>query len=213
MRKKLIMSCMAVAAFAAFVIAPVASASPALTETTTGGPLIAVGSSIKATNTGVTKFTLERGGQSIECTHAEFRGTVTANSGTQIKVEIKKSAFGVNYTFSGTGTSGDCTSPLGSVKPTMTSALCLETVPGTDNVKYTGCGANITVTLDITGLPECNYAAASLTGTYLTNADATVNLTDPSTKEVGGSFLCPDEIFVDMDLDLTTTDGTTLFIS
>ncbi len=209
MHKKLITACMAIAAFAAFVIAPAASASPALTETTTGGPLVAVGSSIKGTNTGETKFTIVKGGSAVVCTHAEMKGTLTGNSGTKIKGEIPSGGA----TFKGTASGEDCTSSLGAIKPTLTSKLCLETNTGADTVKVDGCGANITFSLDVTNVTTCKYKAASVSGTFITSADATVNVSEQPAVLAESNFLCPSEGWLDMDFDLTTTDGTTLYIS
>lgn len=218
MHKKLITACLAIAAFAAFVVAPAASASPVLTEITKiddgGGVITEVsdtlspGTSIKGTNTGNTLFTIEKDKTAVECTHAEFRGNVTVNNGAQIKGEIPVGGS----SFSGTGANGDCTSPLGDIAPTVTSKLCLETTLGTDNVKITGCGANIKFSLKVTGLTTCNYKAAEVTGTFKTGADATVNLSEQRATLESGLF-CPGEGWLDMDFDLTTTDGTTLLVS
>lgn len=203
MYKKLMMACMAVAAFAAFVVAPAASASPVLTE---NGEPLAVGSSIQGTNTGPTLFS---GGFNVTCTTAVINGKVTS-SGTPIKGEVAAGAA----TFSGTGAGGDCTSALGDTKPTVNSKLCLETVTGTDNVKVTGCGASVTFSLNVTGITTCRYSAASVTGTFQTNADATVNLNaQPASEEEPRAFFCPDTGTLTMDFDLYTTDGTTLTIS
>ena len=204
MHKKLMMACMAIAAFAAFVVAPAASASPVLTE---GGVALGTGVSIKATNTGITKFTASTG-TVVECTHAEFKGTVTKNSGTKIAGEIPLGSA----SFSGTGEGGDCTSGLGPVKPTVTTRLCLET--SGDTVIITGCNGNpVTFTLDVTGLTECPYSAASVTGTFNTNADATVNVSEQLATRSNSNFFCPSSGKLDMDFDLTTTGGQTLFIS
>ncbi len=212
MHKKLILACMAIAAFAAFVIAPAASASPELNE---GGSTVAVGSSIKATNTGDTRFTLTKGGSAVVCTHAEFKGSVTGNTGTKVKGEIPLStAEKPTYTFSGTGEGGDCTSPIGVVKPTLTSKLCLETA-AEDKVLVTGCGGNVTFSLDVTKVTTCKYSTASVIGSYATplGSDATVNVSEGEAGLAEPNFLCPSAGWLDMDFDLTTTDGTTLTVS
>jgi hypothetical protein len=136
MHKKLIMACMAIAALAAFVVAPGASGSPVLTDPV--ATALAVGASVKGTNTGAARITTTVG--TIECSHTEFKGTVAQNSGTSIKIEIPAHSF----IFSGTAVGSDCTGPsvLGPMKPTMSSKLCIETVTGTDNVKVTGCGSS-----------------------------------------------------------------------
>ncbi|HET9677323.1 MAG TPA: hypothetical protein VFP21_07465 [Solirubrobacterales bacterium] len=211
MHKKLMLACMAIAAFAAFVVAPAASATPVLTE---NGVAVSNGASIKGTNTGNTLFTIQGFKEPVECTHAEFKGTLTANTGTTIAGEIPQST-GANYTFSGTGAGGDCTSPIGDIKPTLISALCLHAAKGSDNVTINGCGSNpVTFRLDSTTGLTCNYSVSFLTGTYSTTGDATINLSEQeAVLEKNESFLCPGAGKLDMDFDLYTTDGTTLAIS
>jgi hypothetical protein len=208
MYKKLMLACMAIAAFAAFVIAPAASASPVLTETTTGGPALAVGSSITGKNTGNTVFS--GSGLTIECSNADLKGTLTKNNGTEIAGEIPAGSA----SFTGTGTSGDCTSNLGSASATVNSALCMATIPKTDNVTVTGCsGKSVEFTLSVTGTGNCKYASATVTGTFLTNADATVKITNQGAKKVEGGIFCPGEGVLNMDFDLQTTAGTTIYVS
>lgn len=197
MHKKLMMACMAIAAFAAFVVAPAASASPILTDE--GQPL-AVGTSITGKNTGETRFT---GGFEVKCSVAHFTGTLKS-AGTPIKGEIP--VGGANFT--GTGAGGTCTSALGNTTVNVTSKICLETVAATDNVNVSGCGGVITFDLTAAGI-TCKYSTASLTGTYITNAEATVNLSEqPATEENHELFFCPDTGKIDMDIDLYTTGAT-----
>ncbi|MGN6588416.1 MAG: hypothetical protein ACTHKT_13260 [Solirubrobacterales bacterium] len=214
MHKKLMMACMAIAAFAAFVIAPAASASPVLTEGTTAvlphntaktctedptGCII-------GTNTGVTKFTAS--GFNVECDHDVLTGWVTKNSGTKIEGTVPAG----KAEFHGTGTGTDCTSALGPVKVTVTSELCLATGEITtsngtkdpDGVTVTGCGANVKFDLEITGTGNCEYSTASVLGTYLTNAAATVNISEQAASKVAGGIFCPSSGKLDMDFDLYT---------
>jgi len=209
MHKKLMLACMAIAAFAAFVIAPAASASPVLTEPSVTPETVPVGASIKGTNTGDTFFTIAKDSTKVDCTHAEFKGTVTKNSAGQIKGEIPLGGS----SFSGTGANGDCTSPLGDIAPSVTSKLCLETVEGTDSVKVTGCGANVSFSLKVTNVTTCKYSVASVTGTFVTGADATVNVSEGEAALAEPNVFCPSKGWLDMDFDLTTTDGTTLNVS
>jgi hypothetical protein len=203
MHKKLMMACMAIAAFAAFVIAPAASASPVLTDS---GVPVPVGTSVEGHSTGITKFT----GFGVECTTGNLKGTVTANTGTTIAGEVAAGAA----TFTGTGTNGDCTSPLGSIGVKLVSKLCFDTVSKTDNVTITGCGANpITFTLTITGSVPCSYKAATVTGTFVTNGPATINISEQEAtgEGEGNSFICPTSGKLDMDFDLYTTGRTVQF--
>jgi hypothetical protein len=205
MRKKLIMTCAAIAAFAAFVVAPVASASPVLTSE---GKAVAVGTAVTGSNTGVFKFE-GGGGYTIECSSVDLAAKVTANSGTKIQLEA---AIG-GFTTSGTGVSGDCTASWGPTKLGW-GKMCFATVGGTDNVSITGCGAGIALTTNITGTATCQYSAASGTGTFVTNADAQITVSSlPEQKTEGSGFLCPSEVKFSMIFDLTTVGGGTLLTS
>jgi hypothetical protein len=206
MYKKLLMACMAVAAFAAFVIAPAASASPVLTSPV--GTALATGSTIKGTNEGITKFTA--GELTVECSSAVLTGTLLKNNGT----EIEGTVLGTNAVFTGTGTSGDCTSKLGSTKPTVNGELCLKNVKGADTLTVNGCGTNpVDFSLNVTGVVTCRYTAASVTGTYETNKDAKVVVFEqPATRKEGG-FLCPETGKLDMTFNLTTGAGATILVS
>jgi len=199
MHKKLIMACMAIAAFAAFVVAPVASASPVLTHNPAAPTAVAAGSSITGTNTihkgeagEETVNAVFTGGFNVTCAEASLAGTLTKNNGTEIKGEIP--VGGAKYT----GKAGaDCTSALGNVTATVNSKLCLESQAEPVNTfKITGCGANVTFSLAITGSVTCKYEAASITATFTTgqSADGVIHITEqPAKGEATNSFLCPSE--------------------
>jgi hypothetical protein len=213
MHKKIIMTCMAIAAFAAFVVAPAASGAT-LTEPTAGGVIhhVAVGSSITG-EASETKFTA--GNSTVTCASAHMSGTVTANSNGTVAGEIAA----LNPLFTGTGSGGDCTSNgLGPVKPTVNSKLCLHVAKGTDTGSVTGCaGAPVTFTLDVTNLGlQCKYEKASIAVLITTEpADAEVLVEEGqiAKKEAGGSFFCPEQGELDMEFRLTTTTGQTLTFS
>lgn len=202
MQKKLIMACAAIAAFAAFVVAPVASASPVLTDT---GKAVPVGTEIIGSDPGnVLLFTSP---YAPICSTFAFNFIVTTNSGTKIKLELPVG----KSSFSGTGAGGDCTSSLGAFSFGWNSKLCLETAEK-DTVAVTGCGQNATFTTNITSGPICKYHASSFVGTFATNSDATFTFTNqPFVREE--NVLCPMQTSLDMAIDLTTTAGETLFIS
>jgi len=206
MHKKLMMACMAIAAFAAFVIAPAASASPVLTDPV-GSPL-AVGASVTGTNVGNTFF---KGGIEVICSHAHIPGNVTANTGSTIAGSVAAGAA----QFTGTGAGGECTTGSGGTAlVTVNSALCFDTVAKTDTVSITGCGTNpVTFTLNITGLATCKYQKSTITGTFETSKDATINLAGAPAEKDEGGFLCPNEGTLTMDFVLTTTDGSTILLS
>lgn len=209
MHKKLIMACMAIAAFAAFVVAPAASASPVLTS---GGVTVPVGTSITGSATD-TLFT-GSGGVVVTCTTAHLVGTVTEDTGTSIAGEIEKET----PVFKGTGTGEDCTG-LGSVKPVVTSKLCLKTIAKTD-VEFTidGClveGVTKPVTFDLisTGIATCRYEVATLSGKAETGKSTITVGSQPAKLEAGGSIFCPAEGVLDMTFSVSTTSGTPITIS
>jgi hypothetical protein len=199
MHKKLIMVCMAIAAFAAFVVAPAASASPVLTDV---GKAFATGASIEGKNTGIIKFT---GGFDVECATGILRGTVTSNTGTKIKGTIP--VGGVDLT--GTASGFDCTSFFGATKVSVTSEICFETVTGNDTIVFTGCASNVVFDLEVTGLGNCKYETTSITGTYVTNSGATSNISEQPFKFKEGVWPCPTEGKLDFDFDLYTTGSAT----
>ena len=198
MHKQLI--AIAIAAFGAVVAAPAASASPVLTD---NGVPVAVGASIEGRNTGNIRFT---GSSNIDCSNAVLTGTLTKNSGTKIEATIPVGAV----TIAGTGTGGDCTSPLGSMKERFDSELCLAT--GTiDNFVLTGCGAAaVLFTMEITGTGPCKYSASAINGVFITNAaPATINVSEQEVKKVEGGFFCPSSGKLDMEFDLYTNGTNT----
>jgi hypothetical protein len=213
MHKKLMMACVAIAAFAAFVIAPAASASPVLTENGVAVPVHpnaaktcaeeATGC-ITGKNTGETKFT---GSINVNCSNADLSGPLTKNNGTEIVGEIPVGGA----SFTGTATGGDCTSTGLFTAPAavaVTSKLCLATVNKSDNVTVTGCGSSVKFTLTLTGLGPCEYATPTVLGTY-TTGEATVNINEQvATLQNTGSF-CPTSGKLDMDFDLYTYNTTT----
>jgi len=202
MHKKLIMVCTALASLAAFITAPVASASPVLTSE---GVAVAVGAEVKGQNTGNVSFT---GPVEVVCSTAFLNMKITANAGSQIKAEVPAGSFN----FTGTDSDGDCTNPFGAFRGVW-SKLCLETVTGTDNVKITGCGSSATLTTNMTTLSPCKYSSASMTGSFLTNAGATVSVSGQEFKLEEGGISCLSAWKLDMDLDLTSSSGGALTIS
>jgi hypothetical protein len=204
MHKKLIMACVATAAFAAFAVPPASAAQ--LTE---NGTAVPVGASITGRSTVQVKIT--SAAFTFECTSTHVVGTVTANSSGTIAGEIPIGGLSL----SGTGPGGDCTSSLGSAKPTVTSKMCLHIAKGTDTGTMTGCGEVIRFKLDFTGVITCKYEAPSISGTILTGAnDAEIlGLEQAVIVESPAPLFCPKEAKIDTQWALTTTDGTTLKFS
>jgi hypothetical protein len=203
MHKKLIIAYMAVAAFAAF-IAPTASASPVLTE---GGVALPAGASIEGASTSTgSGFT---GAISVTCSRTRIKAILTGNIGVHITFEVPVGSA----SFTGTGTGGDCTSTGLFAAPaavSVTSKLCLETVPKTDNVTITGCGgASVKFALNLTGLGPCEYSTATVLGTFVTNAGATINVLEQAAALTNTGSFCPTSGKLDMHFDLYSTGGTT----
>jgi hypothetical protein len=205
MYKKLIVTAIAITVTTATTGATTASASPVLTE---NGAKVLVGSPITGSSTGLALFTA--GIFTLSCPNVHLTGTVTANGGTQVKMEVPRGSVA----FSGTGNGGTtCTTGGGNVSWAFASKLCMETVTGTDNIKITGCVGNILFTIG-----GCEYSATSMNATFSTNADASLNLSEPTlvrTKEglLVGAVGCPLTAKLDLFMDLTTTNETTLSIS
>ena len=206
MHKKIIMACIAIAAFTAFAASSASAAH--LRESNTTGETLGAGASITATNVGNVLFT---GGFNVNCTSAHMSGTVTKDENGAITAEIPA----LNPTFAGTGAGGDCTSSLGSVNWTMNSKLCLNLPANTDNATITGCGVNVTFSLNVTGVGTCKYTAANIAAVITTDKpelpkDAEVNISSQPFAEEGSLFFCPSAGQLDMEIVLTTTSGTTL---
>jgi hypothetical protein len=205
MHKKLMLACMAIAAFAAFVVAPAASASPVLTDVT---GTVAVGSKIKATNVGPSFLTISSGGH-VECTGVTLTGEVVKNSGTVVEGNIETANF------SGTGSGGDCTSPLGDIKVTNPSLpWCISsTKAGTFSVRGGKCSEAsraITFTMDVTGLVNCSYTKASVNGTYTTVGEVTtleVKEENFANTGEGNNIFCPTSGKLDMAMRMWTDEG------
>jgi hypothetical protein len=199
MHKKLMMACMAIAAFAAFVIAPAASGA-VLTD---NGEPLAAGASITAKNTGNTLLT---GPFNVVCSHADLQGTVLTNGSGSISGTIPVGGA----TFGGTGTSTDCTSALGSTSVTVNSELCLSVAKASDTVITDGCGGPIVFTLTVTGTGPCKYSTASVNGPLVTNTTpGSASISEQEAKKSEGGIFCPSSGKLDMTFDIYTTDGTT----
>ncbi|HET9676091.1 MAG TPA: hypothetical protein VFP21_01140 [Solirubrobacterales bacterium] len=208
MHKKIIMACTAIAASAA--IAASSASAAHLREGSTTGTTLGAGASITATNVGNVIFTA--GELTTTCTSVDMSGTVTKDENGTIAAEIPA----LNPTLAGTGIGGDCTSPLGSVKWTVDSKLCFHLPANTDAVAITGCGANVTFTLNVTNVITCQYTTEKIAAVITTDKtelpkDAEINISSqPLAREGGSALFCPANGQLDMEVVLTTTSGATL---
>jgi len=220
MSKKIILACMAIAAFAAFVVGPataVAANKPVITHPT--GTALATGTKIIGTNVGNTIMERTDGTDLYLCSSALLTGTLKTNSAGTIKGEITTADF------SGTGTSGDCTATSAipfqlPAKPTpMKLPWCLESNPlmAEDEFQIKPCaGGKITFVMDVTGLGECKYEATkeALVGTFetdVTTQDAvgrlnTNNTQNGFTLESGSAFGCESSSQLQMAFTLETDE-------
>jgi hypothetical protein len=218
MYKKLILSCMAVAAFAAFVLPATASAA---TATDAKGD-VAVGASITGKNVGETFFMRTDGTTpEVTCTNADAVGTVTKNSGGVFAGSI------TSFKFSGTGAVAahnglnECTAAIGNAWITVLNLpLTIEALAGTDNVTVTGKeGKKVKFIIGSTVAGECEYETtnASVTGTFTTGPTAVVSTNNTQagsgSKLIRGGFFCPTSGQLKMSFFLATTNGEEIFIS
>jgi len=217
MIEKLTMSCMAVAAFAAFVLPATASAATASKPTH-----VAVGASITSKNTGNAIF-MRTDGVTPEatCSTVHALGTVTQNSGGVFAVSF------TSFNFSGTAPLNpdnglnECTVNIGDAFITVANLpLTLTSQAGTDNFTVTGKGgAKVKFIIGSTVAGECEYEAtnAAITGTFTTSATTvfTTNNTQAGSgsKLIRGGFFCPTSAQLFMSFNLQTTNGVEIGIS
>ena len=198
MCKKLMPVCVAVAAFAAFVIAPAAQAA-VLKES---GTTVGVGASLTSTNELGTKAKFT-GGFGVECEVAHLAGNVTADSGGTVAWEVPVGA--ASFTNKG---GAACSSALGAATVKVTSKLCLHVAAGSDKVVTTGCSSVVTFDITAAGI-TCKYETASVTSENVATGTNTVKiLNQPATEEFPPQFFCPDTGSIDMEMETFTTGGT-----
>jgi len=217
MYKKLILSCMALAAFAAFVLPASASAATATDPTD-----VAVGASITSRNTGNAIF-METDGKTpqVTCSTGHAVGTVTQNSGGVFAGSI------TSFNFSGTAPLNpdngltECTAPIGNAFVTVANLpLSITAVAGTDNFNVTGKeGKKVRFIIGSTIAGECEYESTgtAITGTFTTSVTTvfTTNNTQAGSgsKLIRGGFFCPTSGQLFMSFNLQTTNGAEIGIS
>jgi len=229
--KRLIMACMAVAAFAAFVLPATAAAQndPQLTDPP--GVLVPAGAKIVATNVGDTLlYDTSRSSVLLRCSTAKITGTLTKNSGTPGSVEgtIETAEF------SGTGgliagePKNECTGfASAAVTPLVGAGWSIKSLStySTDEFRLTtSAGGKIKFLLTVTklfgGTEKCEYEATGpVVGEATTNTDLIhIKATESSTvkngfKRIVGAFPCPESSQLEMTFTLETEDGTPITIS
>jgi hypothetical protein len=216
MSKKIIMACMALVAFAAFILP--ASASAATLYDKAGN--VAVNAGITGTNIGKTNF-MQTNGEAVqvECDTAHLAGTATVPSGT-IKGTITSAKFSGSEPESAHNKLKECTTSFGGAYITVANLpLTLEQVAGTDNFQVTGNGgAKVRFIIGSTVAGACEYEStnAAITGTFTTaeTTVATINNTQAGSgsKLVKGGFLCPTSGQLKMSFFMETANGEELGI-
>ncbi|HEY0277388.1 MAG TPA: hypothetical protein VGC32_03875 [Solirubrobacterales bacterium] len=226
MYKKLLITCIAVAAFAAFAMSASASAASPLLTNASGEP-VPVGTGLKATNIGVTKLISSI--TTVECSNDVLAGPLTANpnSGKPVEGTVESANF------LGTEAESNCKSGLGRVRVTTGFAAgagngtpwCLSAGAGDVlSVRGGACGSAarpITFVLDIHtpfGVVECHFerttAKGPVTGSYNTKADLIGKIPSGANSEFVGTSggVCPTSGTLEMEFGLTTAAGGTLTI-
>jgi hypothetical protein len=213
MYKKLITACMAVAAFAAFVIPATASANPDLTE---GATLVPTGTTVVGTNVGDTKMTTSLG--TITCNSVVLKGKLTVNStAAGIEGDIESASF----TNSG---STECTTWAGGVTVNANPATnglpwCVEATENADAIKVRGgsCTAAtrpIRFVMAFTSalIGTCTYQRTTAAVGTINTAESTASISEQEWTKFEGGSGCPSTGKLDMTFKFETENGTALTI-
>jgi len=225
MHKKLITACLAIAVFAAFVVAPSASAVQ-IGETNEKHEFTALkansGVKITGTQLGASRMTDKNGGILVECTKGTMTGELTENGANVITGDITSASFTNN-------TGGACPSIVGTSvvttkiedkgPPVVQTGVpwCLSTIKATDTFEVRGgncneAARNLIFILDNSVAGECEYSKASVTGTFRTDVKETEDAILTVTKNgafvlIRGGAFCPKEGFLDMEFTLETDES------
>jgi hypothetical protein len=221
MLRKLILSCVAAFAFAAFALPAVASAAnkPTLRDSNP----VAKGAKFFGTNTGDfifydTKTEIKQ----FTCTKALLTGEVTKNENDTVEGRL------TTLDISGTGTINkdnnlnECTDSFGGgFAMTFTrTPLVLSSTPAmaTDEFQVTGTGGNIRFDLVDTTVGTCEYElTGTLKGDFTTGGtQTTLTIRDTQAgsgaKLIAGGFFCPSSGALGLKITLETEDGTPVWI-
>lgn len=227
MRNRTIAAAMIVAAIATLAVAVSASAAQLTSPT---GTRAAVGTKVKATNVGNSRFMTDDGATVLtECTTTSMTAEVIKNNGTEVEANITTvSAGGTGAVFNG---SNECTGSFGNFTATFNVGngvpWCLKSANGTDEFTIRGnlctqAARSITVVVDSTTVGSCKYnRTAALAGSFTTDSggsDAVLSMTPSAsttlTKEEGG-ILCPSSgtLSISYTLEVDEAGVTPMYIS
>jgi hypothetical protein len=222
MAKKLTLACMALVAFAAFVLPATASAAndPQLTDGAGGF----VSGKVRAHNVnGSTIFyntakTIEQ----VVCTTATMTGEITKNKESTVEGSITSSEFSGTGAVHADNGLKECTGSFGSAYITVKNLpLTIKSTPAmvNDEFQVTGpAGANVKFLIGSTTAGECEYEGTNaLKGDYTTGTSATNdsvltvrdNEAGSGSKLIRGGFLCPTSGLLHMSFTLETDTATT----
>ncbi len=221
MIRKLIAACMAMAAFGAFVLPPSASATndPQLTV---AGVTVSIGSGVGVTITGLSWRTTS-GNELVNCSKGELSGSVKANSGGNVAIEMTSAAYSGTGSVHSDNSLKECTGSFGNAYITPNLPMCLEstTTMADDEFQISGgaCGTHNKVKFIIgsTTAGSCEYeSTGAISGTVTTNgaqAELTVNNTQAGSgmTKINGGFLCPSSIQLKVTITLHTPIGSISF--
>lgn len=222
MSKKLIMSCMALVAFAAFVLPATASAANKPTATDAAG-VVKVGAGITGTSIGETTFLKTDGVTGlVHCTTAHLSGTVTRNDSGFVEGTISSAKFSGTGAVSADNGLNECTGSFGNAFITVELPMCLKSTPtnaedefevGTEVTGKT-CAEAISPANFIIGSTtagECTYRSTSTVKGHFTTGGTQSVLTVTNTQTgsgsslVKGGFLCPTSGQLKMEFKIETT--------
>lgn len=189
MHKKTLALCVGAVVLATFALAPAMASAVVLTDKTGVVPANTI---LRGTNTGILVWTIPGSGK-IECSTSTMEGEVTENSGSSFKWNVTGAGF------SGTGASGDCTSPLGAVKvttPSLPWCLSSKTADAFEirGGKCSESAKSLTFSMDVTGVGTCSYSKSSVAGTFTTAVEKSafsVEKQEFAGAGEGNSFFCP----------------------
>jgi hypothetical protein len=204
MVKILRLTCLALAASAALLIAP-GGASAALYS---GSTLLPVGSEVVGIpNTGNIQF--KAGGETqFECTSSKFNAVINKNGLTG------SSRLTVNsFTFNGVGSEGKCAAPWGATRVTMDTPACFKTVEEKALWEETGASCTepsklVGITLESAFTGKCHYSS-SLLFNVLGNEPLQIRSQERTMTKDGDSHtgLCLTSIAMVGTWNVTTASG------
>jgi hypothetical protein len=226
MFKKLIMSCMALAAFAAFVLPATASATNNPDLTDAGGTRVAVGSTIIGTNIGETTLLNTEAKPILHCNNVKLEGKVLANAAGTVEGTISSANFqGTGAAFNG---GNECTGSLGNSRVTVKTPMCVRSTPAMATDEFQVVSENAATCAASTGGVEftihstigvtCTYETlSSVKGDYTTGAKDELKVRSTpagsGAKLTSGGFFCPSSGMLQMTFSMETANGETITIS